>query len=91
MDDTTDQAVLVKAAEECLAAAKNFNGGPEARMALLKQVDKLRYYSEDVEGVMSRHWDNVPDMLTNDSLTPSLISADSYKGGASTSDEVQSS
>lgn len=59
MDRTTEKAVLVKAAEDFLAAAKNFDGNPLARAALMKQADNLRYYSEDSFGTILRQWDSV--------------------------------
>lgn len=59
MDLATEKAVLVKAAEEFLAAAKKFDGSPLARTALMKQADNLRYYSEDAFGTILRQWDSV--------------------------------
>jgi hypothetical protein len=59
MDEMVGSAQLVKAAEEFLAAAKIFNGEPDARAALVKQADNLRYYAEDGFGTIFRQWDHV--------------------------------
>lgn len=61
-----DNAALVKAAEDFLAAAKSFNGDPIARMSLTRQADNLRLQAEDGMGTIMRQWDQVsglPDVL----------------------------
>lgn len=61
MGQVTDNTALIKAAEDFLAAAKNFNGDPVARAGLMKQADNLRWYSEDAGGTLFRQWDSVSE------------------------------
>ena len=54
MDLTQEKALLIKAAEDFLAAAKKFNGNPKDRVTLMNQADNLRFLSEDGEAVSPR-------------------------------------
>lgn len=61
MDQTNDNAALIKAAEDFLAAAKKFKGDPIARMSLMNKADNLRLHSEDAMGTMYRQCNHVND------------------------------
>ena len=54
-----DNSELVKAAEQLLAAAKEYQGDPLHKAGLLKQIDKIRYLAEGPVDTIFRQWDNV--------------------------------
>lgn len=59
MDLNFEKEVLIKKAEDFLGAAEEFDGTPPARAGLSRQLDRLRWYTEDAAGALMRQWEAV--------------------------------
>ena len=58
-----DNVVLVRTAEQLLAAAKEYKGDRLANVDLLQQANKLRYLLEGPTDTVFRQWENVSTLF----------------------------
>lgn len=63
VSDPSQNAELIKAADEFAAAVKQFNGDQLAQMKLLKQADNLRFLLESPFDKMMKQWEHVSEFL----------------------------